>query len=131
MRSQESSRSPPDCRKHVGVLNGEFQSWITVFRKFLTRHRYSIAKPLDVTETLHHLGEVRVSIVGYSLASKVASCDLTEGSPRILNLDPISEPSDASRSVGSVVGAVHDGVSTELLKGYYRIIGVLDLQGPG
>ena len=89
--------------------------------------RNSDTETLHVSQGLHGVGKIGVSVIGDSRASKVLLRDLSEWPSRALNLDSVPIPRDPCRRVRRLIGSVHDRVPNELLKRGHWIAGISDL----
>ena len=69
------------------------------------------SKPLDETQVLHGTGQTRVAIVGLARLAKIGRIYATERSTRTDDLDSVVKPVDSYGCVGTLVRAVHHGIS--------------------
>ena len=76
----------------------------------------SDAETLHETENPHRVRQIRISVIRDPAPAEIAGGHDPEWAAGTLNLDPVVEPTDPDRRVGSLISSVHDGVADDLLE---------------
>lgn len=105
---------------------GKLRRRVAIVQKRLPGDGQTDAEALGKAQMAHDLGDQRIAVIG------CAGVDVRGGNPAIetagiLDFDPVRVSVEPHGRVGALIGAVHHGVSCQLLQRGKRVVRLTDL----